>query len=70
MIETCVTALLHGYRVFGQTPVLAKFKRLGVDFVFPLSQSQSQQPHQNLVHSSRQARSVKFGIKTHIGLIK
>ena len=35
---------------FCKTPVLAKSKRLGVDFVFPLSQwqSQSQQPHQNL----------------------
>ena len=33
-----------------QTPVLAKSKRLGVDFVFPLSQeSQESQPHQNLV---------------------
>jgi hypothetical protein len=37
---------------FCQTPILAKSKKIGVDFVFPLSQeshSQESQPHQNLV---------------------
>ena len=40
---------------FCQTPILAKSKRLGVDFVFALSQesqsqeSQESQPHQNPV---------------------
>jgi hypothetical protein len=35
------------FAAYCQTPILAKSKRLGVDFVFPLSQSQSQEsePH-------------------------
>ena len=43
--------------IFCPTLVLAKSKRLGVDFVFPLSQSHSQsqesQPHQKLVVSGK-----------------